>query len=52
MKYTSTKEHIIALHEQGKNHEEILHEISIEWEIEDRIRIVYLIEYALEGEIR
>jgi len=45
----TTTQHIRILHDQGKSEEEIIHIISEEWHIEDRIRIVRYIEYALKG---
>ena len=44
---STTTQHIRLLHSNGKSEEEIIHIISEEWEIQDRIRIIHLIDYAL-----
>lgn len=40
---------IKELHSQGKSNEEIIHIISEEWDIQDRIKIIRMIDYAIGG---
>ena len=49
IKFTSVSKQIISLHSQGKSNEEIIHIISEEWDIQDRIKIIRMIDYAIGG---
>jgi len=47
----TTSKRIRELHAQGKSSEEIIHIISEEWDIQDRLKIVRMIDYAI-GELK
>ena len=45
----TTSQQIITLKEQGKTDEEIIYIISEEWDIQDRLKIIRMIDYAIGG---
>ena len=49
LNFTTTTKHIISLKEQGKTDEEIIYIISEEWDIQDRLKIIRMIDYAIGG---